>query len=120
MKSVLAVLVGYMIFAVSVIALFQVAGVDPTQEATLTFRIISMIYGVFFALAGGYVAGWIAGTKEIAHASAVACVLAAIATVSIVAQSGHALWSQIAALGFMVPAAVFGGVIRAWYLKKQG
>jgi peptidoglycan/LPS O-acetylase OafA/YrhL len=114
MKSVLAVLTGYLVFGVSAIFLFQVAGVDPQQEPGLGFRIWSTVYGVFFALAGGYVAARIAGRKEITHASAVACILVVIATVSLVAQPGHgSLWSQIAALGFMAPAAIFGGVLRA-------
>ena len=114
MKSILAVLVGYLVFGVAAILLFLVSGVDPRQDPELGFRIWSTSYGVFFALAGGYVAARIAGKKEILHASAVACILAVIATVSLVAQPGHAsLWSQIAALGFMPPAAILGGVVRA-------
>jgi surface polysaccharide O-acyltransferase-like enzyme len=113
-KSVLAVLVGYLVFGISAILLFQVAGVDPQQEPQFGFRIWSTLYGVFFALAGGYIAARIAGKKEVTHASAVACILAVIATVSLIAQPGHGLlWSQIAALGFMTPAAILGGVVRA-------
>ena len=114
MKSILAVLVGYLVFGVSTILLFQVAGVDPRQEPGLGFRIWGTLYGVFFALSGGYVSARIAGKKEITHASAVACILVVIATVSLVTQPGHgSLWSQIAALGFMAPAAILGGFIRA-------
>ena len=118
MKNILAVLVGYLVFGVSAIILFQVADVDPQKEPELGFRIWSTVYGVFFALAGGYVAARVAGKKEIARASAVACILAFIATVSLIAQPGHgSLWSQFAALGFMAPAAIFGGVIRARQVK---
>ena len=118
MKSVLAVLVGYLVFGVSAILLFKVVGVDPRQEPELGFRIWSTLYGVFFALSGGYVAARIAGKKEITHASAVACILTVIATVSLIAQPGHAsLWSQIAALGFMTPAAILGGLVRARQVK---
>lgn len=114
MKSVLAVLLGYMVFGVSAILLFKVSGVAPQQEPGLAFRIWGTLYGVIFAFAGGYLAARIAGKKEILHASAVACILAVIATVSLIAQPGHgSLWSQIAALGFMTPATVLGGVVRA-------
>lgn len=120
MKSILAVLVGYLVFGLSAFFLFQVAGVDPRQEPELGFRILSTLYGVIFALAGGYVAARIAGKKEISHASSVACILAVVATVSLVAQPGHgSLWSQFAALGFMTPAAVFGGVIRARQVRVK-
>jgi hypothetical protein len=120
MKSVLAVLVGYLVFGISAVFLFQVAGVDPRQEPGLGFRIWSTLYGVFFAMSGGYVAARIAGKKEITHASAVACILAVLATVSLIAQPGHgSLWSQIAALGFMTPAAVLGGFVRARQVKRN-
>jgi hypothetical protein len=120
MKSVLAVLVGYLIFAVSAIVLFQFSGVDPRQEPEIGFRIWSTVYGVVFALAAGYVAARIAGSKEVRHASAVACILAVIATVSLIAQPGHgSLWSQIAALGFMTPAAILGGLIRARQIRAE-
>lgn len=120
MKSVLAVLAGYLVFGISAIILFQIADVDPRQEPAIGFRLWSTVYGVFFALLSGYVAARLAGKKEIAHASAVACILAVIATISLVAQPGHgSLWSQIAALGFMTPAAILGGVVRAQQVKSK-
>jgi peptidoglycan/LPS O-acetylase OafA/YrhL len=118
MKSILAVLLGYLVFGVSAVLLFQVAGVDPRQEPDLGFRIWSTLYGVLFALAGGYLAARIAGKREIAHASAVAGIVAVIATISLIVQPGHgSLWSQIAALGFMAPAAILGGAVRAQQVK---
>ena len=119
MRSVLAVLLGYLVFGVSALILFKVSGVDPRQEPGLGFRIWSTLCGVFFAFSGGYLAARIAGKKEITHAGAVACLLALIATVSLIAQPGHgSLWSQIAALGFMTPAAVLGGVLRARQIPR--
>jgi len=114
MKSILAVLSGYLVFGLSSIALFMVSGVDPRQEPELGFRIWSTVYGTAFALLGGYIAARFAGKYELRHASAMAAVVGLIATVSLVAQPGHmSTWSQIAALGFMVPGAVLGGLIRA-------
>ena len=114
MKSLLAVLVGYLVFGIPTVLLFTVAGIDPRQAPELGFRIWSTVYGVFFAFAGGYVAARIAGKREIAHAGVVACILAILATVSLIAQPGHgSLWSQIAALGFMTPSVILGGVLRA-------
>ena len=119
MKSVLAVLTGYLVFGLSSIALFMLSGVDPRQEPEVGFRIWSTLYGMAFALLGGYTAARIAGKHEIQHASAVAGILALIATVSLIVQPGHAsLWSQIATLGFMVPTTIVGGVIRARQAKS--
>ena len=119
MKSVLAVLLGYFVFGASAILLFKVSGVDPQQEPDVVFRIWSTLYGMIFASSGGYLAARIAGKKEITHASAVACILAVIATVSLVAQPGYgSMWSQIAALGFMTPATVLGGILRARQVRR--
>jgi len=121
MKSLLAVLVGYLVFGVPTIVLFAVAGIDPRQEPELGFRIWSTAYGVFFAFAGGYVSARIAGKRAVTHASAVACILAFLATASLIMQPGHgSLWSQIAALGFMTPAVILGGVLRARQVRIKG
>ena len=118
MKSILAVLVGYLMFGIPTVLLFTLAGVDPRQEPEIGFRIWSTVCGVVFALAGGYTAARIAGKKEIVYATATACVIALLATVSLILQPGHSsLWSQIAALGFMTPAAILGGVLRAQQVR---
>jgi CBS-domain-containing membrane protein len=120
MKSVLAVLVGYLIFGASSVLLFLVAGIDPKQSPELGFRIWSTLYGISFALLGGYTAARIAGHKELWHASAVAIILALLAAISLIAQpSGSSIWSQIAALGFMVPAVILGGIVRSRQIKEK-
>ncbi len=116
----LAVLVGYLIFGASSVLLFLVAGVDSKQSPELGFRIWSTLYGVFFAMLGGYMAARMASQKELWHASAVAIILALLATISLIAQpTGSSIWSQIAALGFMVPAAIIGGIVRARQIRGK-
>ena len=117
-RSVLAVIVGYAVFAVSAGALFQLSGQDPHGEATAPFMIFAVVYGVAFALLGGYVAGWIASRVTFAHGLVVAAILALGATVSLLATVGHgSIWSQIAALTAMAPAAALGGYLRGLTLR---
>lgn len=114
MRAFLAILLGYLIFAIPSAALFLVAGVDPHQEAGIGFMAGSTFYGIVFALAGGYVAARIAGRREIMIAGVAASVLAVLAAISIVAQPGlPSYWSQIAAIVLMAPAAMLGGWLRA-------
>jgi hypothetical protein len=114
LRSIVAVLVGYAIFAVSAFALFRVTGHDPHAPASLAFMVVTVLEGVVFATAGGYVAAWIAGRRPLAHGVAVAVVLAAGAAASLVATLGHgAVWTQVTALLFMAPSAVVGGWWRA-------
>ena len=113
LRSIGAVLVGYMIFALSAFAIFQVTGQPPHAAASMGFIVGSTVSGALFALVGGYVAGWLAGRRPFAHGVAVALVLALGAAVSLAATLGHgAIWSQVAALVLMAPSAVVGGWVR--------
>ena len=114
MRSLVAILIGYLVFGISAVLLFQLAHVDPHQLPGIGFMIGSTIYGIFFAIAAGYTAARIAGKEELVHAGVVACLLALLALISIIAQPGlQTHWSQIAAIIFMAPAAAFGGWFRA-------
>ena len=114
LRSVLAVIVGYAIFAVSGFVLFQVTGRPPHGEASVPFMLGATAYGMAFAMLGGYVGGLIAGRRPLAHGAAVATLLALGAGASLVATLGRggAIWSQVCALALMAPAAIVGGWLR--------
>jgi hypothetical protein len=113
-RSVLAVIVGYVLFAVSGVVLFQLTGQPPHGEASIAFMITATLYGMVFALLGGYAGGYIAGRKPLVHGAAVAAILALGAGVSLIATIGRgAIWSQVCALLLMAPSAVLGGWLRA-------
>lgn len=112
-RSVLAVIVGYLIFALSAFAFFQISGQPPHQAAPMSVMLASIAFGMVFALLGGYVAAWLARRRPLAHAIAVAALLALGAAISLLSTLGNgAVWSQVAALALMAPAAVFGGWLR--------
>lgn len=112
-RSVAAVIVGYVVFAVSAVALFVVAGRDAHAAAPATFMIFSTAYGLLFAALGGYLAALIGGRREMLHATILAVILAAGAASSMFTRpEGGTLWAQIAALLFMTPAATLGGWVR--------
>jgi hypothetical protein len=113
LRSVLAVVTGYLVFALPVFALFQVTGQPPHGEASIRFIIGATVYGVATALVGGYLSGWIAGRRPLAHGAATAIVLALGAAGSLAATIGKGfIWSQVAALTLMAPAALIGGWLR--------
>jgi hypothetical protein len=114
LRSIAAVLLGYIIFAASAVALFRLTGHAPHAPASAVFMVVTVVVGIAFAMIGGYVAGWLAGRRPMAHAVAVAVVLAAGAAASLAATIGQgAVWTQVAALVFMAPSAVLGGWWRA-------
>ena len=112
-RSVIAVIVGYLIFALSAFAFFQISGQPPHQAAPVPIMIGSIAFGMVFALLGGFVAAWLARRRPLAHGVAVAAVLALGAAISLLNTMGKgAVWSQVAALAFMAPCAAFGGSLR--------
>ena len=112
-RSVIAVIVGYLIFALSAFAFFQISGQPPHQAAPVPIMIGSIAFGMVFALLGGFVAAWLARRRPLAHGIAVAAVLALGAAISLLLTMGKgAVWSQVAALAFMAPCAVLGGWLR--------
>ena len=57
LRSIVATIVGYIVFAVSVYAIFRISGQAPHADASVSFMLMSIVSGMLVALAGGYVAG---------------------------------------------------------------
>jgi hypothetical protein len=112
-RSILSVVVGYVIFAGSAFALFRLSGQPPHQAASMPFMAGSTVFGMVFATLGGYAAAWMAGRRPLAHGVWVAAVLALFAAASLLATFGKGgIWSQAAALVLMAPCAALGGWLR--------
>jgi hypothetical protein len=112
LRSVGAVIAGYLVFGISAAVLFPATRHDPHAPASTGFMVATTIYGMVFAAAGGYLAARIAGRRPRAHAVAVAAIIALGALVSLIASPGAgSTWSQTAAIFFMAPAAIVGGVV---------
>jgi peptidoglycan/LPS O-acetylase OafA/YrhL len=112
-RSILAVIVGYLIFALAAFAFFQISGLPPHQPAPVSIMLESIAFGMVFALLGGYVAAWLAQRRPLAHGIALATVLAVGAAISLFSTLGKgAVWSQVAALALMAPCAILGGWLR--------
>jgi hypothetical protein len=98
--------VGYAVFAGSATVLFSMAHQQPHEAASLGFMLLSTLYGMLFAALAGYVAALIGGHRE--TSVAIAVIIAFGALVSLVMDSSHAHWTQIAALVFMSPMTLVG------------
>ena len=110
LRTIAAVTVGYLIFALSAVALFRLSGRDPHAPQPLGVVIASVIFGMVFAALGGVVAARLAPSRALRHAGGGAVLLALGAGVSLVASpAADATWSQWAALALMAPNAWVGG-----------
>jgi hypothetical protein len=107
-RSLFAVVAGYLVFGLAAVILFQVAGVDPHAQATAGFKIFSIVWGIAFALGAGFFAAKLAPRRPLVHAATVAALVAIAATVSLVGMT-ESKWAQIAAIVFTTPSVILGG-----------
>ena len=75
-RSVLAVIAGYLVFAVSAILLFRLSGHDPHAPAEIGFVLVTIVYGMLFATLAGFLAALLGKRFEMEHALAVASLIA--------------------------------------------
>ena len=109
MRTLLAVVAGYLIFAVSAVLLFHITNVDPHSPAALGVKALTMAYGLASAFFSGFVGGRIAQRTDLVCGIALALVIALGATISMIARPGAgALWTQTAALMLFAPASLAG------------
>lgn len=116
LRTILGVIAGDLIFAGSAVLLFYSSGVDPHAPAAPRFILLSIAYGVVFALIGGFVAGLVGGRADLITGMILALIIAAGAAVTLVSHPGEgSVWSQTAALVLMAPAALMGD----WFRKTR-
>jgi hypothetical protein len=116
MRTALGAIVGYLLFGVTAFLMFRLTGHYPHgahEHPSAAFMVISIVIGIVAALLGGYVAAAIA-RKQLA-ATIVAVVIALLAVISAAYSGGVGLWSNLAAICLMAPAAKFGG----GFVKRQ-
>jgi peptidoglycan/LPS O-acetylase OafA/YrhL len=117
-RSIAAVIVGYLVLAVAIMALFAVWFGSSDAQPTGAFMIYSLIYGLMAAIVAGYITALIAGRAEMRHAIALAAVALILGIVSMVMAGGREpLWYQVANLFVVVDGVLTGGFLRR--LRRQ-
>jgi hypothetical protein len=119
-RSIIGVVLGYAIFAVSAVFFFWIMGRDPHASQDAAFVVGAVLFGMATAMLGGFVAGLVAGQRPILHSGIVSVILAVGALVSLLSSPGEdAVWSQVSALCLMAPSAVMGGIARAKFSSRK-
>lgn len=114
-RAVFGAIVGYMIFALTAVALGELTGRNLHAAQPWRFIALTTVYGMVFAGLGGITASRIAPHRDWA-AIGMTVLLALGAAVSLVASpAADARWSQRGALLFMAPCAY---LVPRWLLKR--
>ncbi len=110
-RNFFAVIVGYLIFAVSAAILFKISGIDPHAEAGAGTIATVLLFGGVFSFIGGYLAKTIAATHTPWANYALAFLIAAFAAFSYLKSPGSH-YTQLASIFLFAPLSLAGGLLR--------
>jgi hypothetical protein len=113
-RSLLAIVAGYCVMAVSVRVLFTLGFGGLEDSGSLLAK---LLYGTVFAALAGYVVALIARRFEIAHAAVLAAIMLLLGVISILL-SVEPLWYRITDAAMEVLAILLGGYARVWQVRK--
>jgi len=113
-RSILALAVGLAVFLVGLGVPRVALAEHPGGPPTLGLSAGTIAYGVVFAALAGLTTASLAGRRHLAHAAALAGLIAVLALVHPWIEPGAgARWLDVAAVLLMAPAAAFAGWARA-------
>ncbi len=121
MRSVVAVLAGYLIFVVCVMLLVHLSGHDPHGSFTATTMVAFTLCGMFFAALAGFVTTILAKRSEFEHSFAVATLIVASGATFLMSEiDKQGIGLQIAALLIIAPMAMVGADLRMRQNGQRG
>ena len=118
LRNIAAVIVGYLIFAVSALLLFKFAGIDPHAEAGIGTMMLVVIFGAVFSFVAGVAAKAIAASSSLGANIALAVLMFAFAAFSLTGSSGDH-YTQIAAMFVFAPVSLLGGYVGRKMLRHD-
>jgi hypothetical protein len=118
LRSVVAVVVGYLIVAAGTILTFNILVGQLTVDSNPRQMILGTIGAVFAGIAGGVVAGVLAPRSPFGHAAAVLLFLT-IDTASVLAKGTGPAWFDLAGSGILAISVLFGGWISAATARRH-
>lgn len=111
LRSVLGVIVGYAIFVVSALMLFQLFHIDPHAEPSFGILVFVLLWGQAFSFLGGFLAQGISGTRSLMVNYVLAGIMAGFAAFSLFKSAGNH-YTQVGAILLFAPMSVVGGLVK--------
>jgi hypothetical protein len=109
-QKILGVIAGYAIFAVTSLVLFKLSGQKPHADPSISFVIVTIIYGALFSLIAGIVAQIIPRANNLNVNYILAFIMAGFAAFSFFKSTGNH-WTQLTAILVFAPVSILGGLL---------
>ena len=117
-RKILSVIVGYVVFAASSVLLFKLTAQPPHQDAPLTFKMLTIIYGTFFSVLAGFILQLIARQTKLTLNFILALVIFLLAAISMLTSAGSH-WTQLFAMLIFAPVSILGGYLKLKLISKK-
>ena len=121
MRSLLSVVLGYVVMLVAVLAgqvAFTALGSGMTVGPDTVYFVFNLSTGFFYLIIGGYVTALLAGHWELEHALGLAALSVVMCIVSMVKYAfDQPLWYSITLMLLSVPGALIGCQYRVRQVK---
>ena len=114
-RQISGVIIGYAIFVISSVFLFRFSEVNPHEEASKLFMVLTFVYGSVFSFISGLVAQLIAKSKSLKVNYVLFVIMAGFAAFSLFKSSGSS-WTQLLAIFVFAPVSVLGGL---FWIKRN-
>ncbi len=110
LRNLFALITGYAIFVVTAVLLFQISGVDPHSDPSISFLVAVIACGMLSSITGGFVLQLISKDKKLTINYILALIIGGFAAFSYFKTTGNH-YSQIAAILLFAPLSILGGYI---------
>jgi len=114
-RQISGVIIGYAIFVISSVFLFRFSEVNPHEEASKLFMVLTFVYGSVFSFISGLVAQLIAKSKSLKVNYVLLVIMAGFAAFSLFKSSGSS-WTQLLAIFIFAPISILGGL---FWIKRE-
>ena len=117
LRSILSVIIGWLVYGISIGILIIMTGIDPHGESSVFFNIGSSLYGIVFSFLGGFITALIVKHRHFIHSVALALLYIFIA-ISAMSLTDGTHWSEWVSIIVFAPFVALGGWIRVKNMNK--
>jgi len=110
MRGFIAIVIGYLVFGISNYVFLMMQGIHPADAPAFRLIVITILFGCLTAIVSGILTAVIAGKNYIRYGYILALLIAVIAAISMIMQTGNH-WTQWLAILLLAPLALTGTVL---------